>query len=124
MHQRRDAAAGAKFSRCLQKERGARFCFHCQETTNNLNCSIRGVCGKSPEVAAYDIAWYEQKAVLVLLSLLYLDVKQIRLGPTLPAFLTPNVIKVLVEKFALQPMGSVEEDLAAITGVGQAIELV
>ena len=100
------------------------FCFHCQETTNNLNCSIRGVCGKSPEVAAYDIAWYEQKAVLVLLSLLYLDVKQIRLGPTLPAVLTPNVIKVLVEKFALQPMGSVEEDLAAITGVGQAIELV
>ncbi len=73
---------------------------------------------------AYDIAWYEQKAVLVLLSLLYLDVKQIRLGPTLPAFLTPNVIKVLVEKFELQPMGSVEGDLAAITGVGEPIELV
>lgn len=63
---------------------------------------------------AYDIAWYEQKAVLVLLSLLYLNVKQIRLGPTLPAFLTPNVIKFLVEKFALKPIGNVEEDLAAI----------
>lgn len=73
---------------------------------------------------AYDIAWYEQKAVLVLLSLLYLDVKQIRLGPTLPAFLTPNVINVLVEKFGLQPMGTVEEDLAAITGVAAPIELV
>lgn len=73
---------------------------------------------------AYDIAWYEQKAVLVLLSLLYLNVKQIRLGPTLPAFLTPNVIKVLVEKFELQPMGSVAGDLAAITGVPQPIALV
>ncbi|MCB0128121.1 MAG: hypothetical protein KDE58_37910, partial [Caldilineaceae bacterium] len=73
---------------------------------------------------AYDIAWYEQKAVLVLLSLLYLDVKQIRLGPTLPAFLTPKVINVLVEKFGLQPMGTVAEDLAAITGDGAPIELV
>jgi len=72
---------------------------------------------------AYDIAWYEQKAVLVLLALLYLNVKQIRLGPTLPAFLTPNVIKVLVEKFELQPMGSVDGDLAAITGVAQPIAL-
>jgi hydroxylamine reductase len=73
---------------------------------------------------AYDIAWYEQKAVLVLLALLYLDVKQIRLGPTLPAFLTPNVINVLVEKFGLQPMGTVEADLAAITGVAVPVELV
>lgn len=63
---------------------------------------------------AYDIAWYEQKAVLVLLSLLYLNVKQIRLGPTLPAFLTPNVIKFLVEKFELKPMGTVEATLAEI----------
>ena len=63
---------------------------------------------------AYDIAWYEQKAVLVLLSLLYLNVKQIRLGPTLPAFLTPNVIKFLVDKFELKSIGTVEEDLALI----------
>ncbi len=63
---------------------------------------------------AYDIAWYEQKAVAVLLALLYLGVKGIRLGPTLPAFLSPNVIKVLVEKFDIKPMTTVEEDLAAI----------
>jgi hydroxylamine reductase len=63
---------------------------------------------------SYDIAWYEQKAVAVLLALLYLGVKGIRLGPTLPAFLSPNVAKVLVEKFAIKPIGSVEEDIAAM----------
>lgn len=63
---------------------------------------------------SYDIAWYEQKAVTVLLSLLFLGVKGIRLGPTLPAFLSPNVVKVLVEKFDIKPIGSVEEDIAAM----------
>ncbi|MHB1296688.1 MAG: hydroxylamine reductase [Anaerolineae bacterium] len=63
---------------------------------------------------AYDIAWYEQKAVLVLLALLSLGVKKIRLGPTLPAFLSPNVAKVLVEQFDLRPTTTVEEDLASI----------
>lgn len=63
---------------------------------------------------SYDIAWYEQKAVIVLLALLYLGVKHIRLGPTLPAFLSPNVVKVLVENFDLKPIGTVESDLAAI----------
>jgi len=63
---------------------------------------------------SYDIAWYEQKAVAVLLALLSLGVKGIRLGPTLPAFLSPNVAKVLVEKFAIKPIGSVEEDIAAM----------
>lgn len=63
---------------------------------------------------SYDIAWYEQKAVAVLLALLFLGVKGIRLGPTLPAFLSPNVVKVLVEKFDIKPIGSVEEDIAAI----------
>jgi len=62
----------------------------------------------------YDIAWYEQKAVIVLLALLSLGVKKIRLGPTLPAFLSPNVVKVLVESYDLRPIASVEEDLAAI----------
>ena len=62
----------------------------------------------------YDIAWYEQKAVIVLLALLSLGVKKIRLGPTLPAFLSPNVVKVLVEGYDLRPIASVEEDLAAI----------
>ncbi|MCP4402234.1 MAG: hydroxylamine reductase [bacterium] len=63
---------------------------------------------------SYDIAWYEQKAVIVLLALLYLGVKHIRLGPTLPAFLSPNVANVLVEKFDIKPIGSVEDDVAAI----------
>lgn len=63
---------------------------------------------------SYDIAWYEQKAVVVLLALLALGVKHIRLGPTLPAFLSPNVAKVLVENFDIKPIGDVEGDVAAI----------
>lgn len=63
---------------------------------------------------SYDIAWYEQKAVAVLLALLFLGVKGIRLGPTLPAFLSPNVAKVLVEKFNIKPIGGVQEDIAAM----------
>jgi len=63
---------------------------------------------------SYDIAWYEQKAVAVLLALLFLGVKGMRLGPTLPAFLSPAVAKVLVEKFDLKPIGTVDEDIAAM----------
>ncbi|MBN2438193.1 MAG: hydroxylamine reductase [Deltaproteobacteria bacterium] len=63
---------------------------------------------------SYDIAWYEQKAVAVLLALLFLGVKGIRLGPTLPAFLSPNVAKVLVEKFDIKPIGTVQDDIAAM----------
>jgi hydroxylamine reductase len=60
---------------------------------------------------AYNIAWYEQKAVIVLLALLSLGVKNIHLGPTLPAFLSPNVANVLVDKFGIAPIGSVDEDI-------------
>ena len=60
---------------------------------------------------AFNIAWYEQKAVIVLLSLLYLGVKNIHLGPTLPAFLSPNVAKVLVETFGIAGIGTVEDDI-------------
>ncbi len=60
---------------------------------------------------AFNIAWYEQKAVIVLLALLYLGVKNIHLGPTLPSFLSPNVAKVLVENFGIAGMGTVEEDM-------------
>ena len=60
---------------------------------------------------AYNIAWYEQKAVIVLLALLYLGVKNIHLGPTLPSFLSPNVAKVLVENFGIAGISTVEEDL-------------
>ena len=64
----------------------------------------------------YNIAWYEQKAVIVLLALLSLGVKNIHLGPTLPAFLSPNVAKVLVENFGISGIGTVEEDLALFFG--------
>ena len=60
---------------------------------------------------AFNIAWYEQKAVIVLLALLYLGVKNIHLGPTLPGFLSPNVAKVLVEKFGIASIGTVDEDI-------------
>jgi len=63
---------------------------------------------------SYDIAWYEQKAVAVLLALLALGVKGIRLGPTLPEFLTPNITAALVDKFDIKPIGTVEEDISAM----------
>ena len=65
---------------------------------------------------AYNIAWYEQKAVIVLLALLYLGVKNIHLGPTLPAFLSPNVAKVLVENFGIAGIGTVEDDINLFFG--------
>ena len=64
----------------------------------------------------YNIAWYEQKAVIVLLALLYLGVKNIHLGPTLPAFLSPNVTKILVENFGIAGIRTVEEDLKLLLG--------
>jgi len=64
---------------------------------------------------AFNIAWYEQKAVTVLLALLSLGVKNIMLGPVLPAFVSPNVLNVLIEKFNIQPNSTVEEDLSALT---------
>jgi len=65
---------------------------------------------------AFNITWYEQKAVIVLLALLYLGVKNIHLGPTLPAFLSPNVANVLVEKFGIAGIGTVEDDLKIFLG--------
>ncbi len=63
---------------------------------------------------SFDVAWYEQKAVLVLLALLHLGFKNIRLGPTLPAFLSPEVAKVLVENFNIMPTGTAEEDVRSM----------
>ncbi len=63
---------------------------------------------------SYNIAWYEQKAVLVLLALLSLGIKNITLGPTLPAFVSPNVLKVLVENFNIRPNTTVEEDMKVL----------
>ena len=65
----------------------------------------------------YNIAWYEQKAVIVLLALLYLGVKNIHLGPTLPAFLSPNVAKVLIENFGIAGIVTVEEDMEKFFGI-------
>lgn len=65
---------------------------------------------------AFNIAWYEQKAVIVLLALLYLGVKNIHLGPTLPAFLSPNVAKVLVDTFGIAGIGTVDEDIQLFFG--------
>ena len=64
----------------------------------------------------YNIAWYEQKAVIVLLALIYLGVKNIHLGPTLPAFLSPNVAKLLVENFGISGIGTVEDDIRLFFG--------
>jgi hydroxylamine reductase len=60
------------------------------------------------------VSWYEQKAVAILLTLLHLGVKNIKLGPTLPAFISPNVLNILVEKYNISPIGNVDEDLKAM----------
>ena len=60
------------------------------------------------------LSWYEQKAVAILLTLLYLGIRNIRLGPTLPAFVTPTVLNVLVEKFNHMPIKDAQSDIAAI----------
>ena len=65
---------------------------------------------------SFILSWYEQKAVAILLTLFYLGIKNIRLGPTLPAFITPNVLNILVEKFNIQPITTPDEDLKAILG--------
>ncbi len=71
-------------------------------------------CGINDLPLSLVLSWYEQKAVAVLLSLLALGVKGIRLGPTLPAFITPNILNFLVEQFDIKPISTVEEDLKAI----------
>ena len=63
---------------------------------------------------SYVLSWYEQKAVCILLTLLHLGIKNIRLGPTLPAFLSPNVLSYLVEHFGIAPITTPEADLEAL----------
>lgn len=79
-----------------------------QALAGAFNCSINEL------PLSFDIAWYEQKAVIVFLALLALGVKKIRLGPTLPAFLSPNVAKVIVDAFELKPIDTAEVDVAAM----------
>ena len=73
-------------------------------------------CGVNDLPLSMILSWYEQKAVCILLSLLHLGIKDIRLGPSLPAFVTPAVLNVLVENFSIKPISTPEEDLAAILG--------
>ncbi len=73
-------------------------------------------CGVNELPLSMVLSWYEQKAVCILLTLLHLGIKNIRLGPTLPAFISPNVLNFLVEKFGIAPITTPEEDLKAILG--------
>jgi hydroxylamine reductase len=73
-------------------------------------------CGVNDLPLSIILSWYEQKAVCILLTLLHLGVKNMRIGPSLPAFVGPNVLNVLVEKFGLTPVGNAEEDLANVLG--------
>ncbi|MBN2588890.1 MAG: hydroxylamine reductase [Sedimentisphaerales bacterium] len=73
-------------------------------------------CGVNDLPLSLIVSWYEQKAVAILLTLLYLGIKNVRLGPSLPAFLSPNVLNLLVEKYSIKPTGNVDEDLAEILG--------
>ena len=73
-------------------------------------------CGVNDLPLSMILSWYEQKAVTILLSLLYLGIKDIRLGPTLPAFLTPAALEILVDKFNIMPTTTPEDDLKAILG--------
>ena len=73
-------------------------------------------CGVNDLPLSMVLSWYEQKACAILLTLLYLGIKDIRLGPSLPAFITPNVLDVLVKNFNIMPITTPDEDLKAILG--------
>jgi hydroxylamine reductase len=73
-------------------------------------------CGVNDLPLTLVLSWYEQKAVCILLTLLALGIKDIYLGPTLPAFLSSNVLGILVEKFGIRPITTAQEDLKAILG--------
>jgi len=73
-------------------------------------------CGVNDLPLSFILSWYEQKAVAILLTLLHLGIKDIRLGPSLPAFVTPNILNILVDKFDIKPISTPDEDLKAILG--------
>ena len=95
-----------------------------EEKSNNAYSAIRIAvaladafgCGVNDLPLSMVLSWYEQKAVCILLTLLHLGIKNIRLGPTLPAFVSPNVLNFLVEKFNIAPITTPEEDLKIILG--------
>lgn len=92
-------------------------CGQCNDSYSAIRIaqSLAGAfgCGINELPLSLNVSWFEQKAVAVLLALLHLGVRNIRLGPTLPAFVSPNILRVLVEKFNIMPIKNVEEDLAA-----------
>ncbi len=71
-------------------------------------------CGVNDLPLSLVLSWYEQKAVAILLTLLHLGIKNIRLGPTLPAFISPGVLKVLVDNYGIKPISNADADLEAI----------
>jgi hydroxylamine reductase len=73
-------------------------------------------CGVNDLPLSFVVSWYEQKAVAILLTLLHLGVKNIRLGPSLPAFVSPNVLKILVDNYNIKPIGEAEKDMAEMLG--------
>ena len=73
-------------------------------------------CGVNDLPLSMVLSWYEQKAVCILLTLLHLGIRNIRLGPTLPAFLSPNVLQFLVENYGIAPITTPEQDLAQLLG--------
>jgi hydroxylamine reductase len=73
-------------------------------------------CGVNDLPLSFVLSWYEQKAVVILLTLLHLGIKNMRIGPSLPAFIGPNVLNVLVQNFGLTPISTPEADLAAMLG--------
>jgi hydroxylamine reductase len=74
-------------------------------------------CGVNDLPLSIILSWYEQKAVSVLLTLLSLGIKDIRLGPTLPAFITPDILQILIDKFKIKPVSTPDEDLQVILGL-------
>ena len=74
------------------------------------------LCGVNDLPLSMILSWYEQKAVCILLTLLHLGIKNIRLGPTLPAFVSPNVLSFLVEQYNIAPITTPDEDMKAILG--------
>ena len=80
------------------------------ELSKAFNCTVKEL------PLSLVLSWYEQKAVCILLTLLYLGIENIRLGPTLPAFVSPNVLNILVDKFKIKPISTPEKDLKEILG--------
>jgi len=90
------------------------FCYQCEQTIGGKGCTkLVGACGKNVNGLPLTLmlSWFEQKAVAILLSLLYLGIKDMYIGPTPPAFISGNVFKVLQEKFNLKLIGEPKKDL-------------